>query len=333
MILPEDFVTQKFYQFVGAPSKNRYNRTYQGSCPICREGNSWLKKRRFYYIPSKNRLYCHNCGYNKSTIDWIKEMTGMSFLEIKEELNTVNIDILPVEEVKPSRKVETLPKDSINLFDPIQIEYYKSNKFVKIALDFLNNRKLLNANNKPKAYFISLTDFVHKNRIIIPFYDQKNKITHYQTRILIDSDDRPRYMSKIGSEKTIFNINNIDSDFDKIFIFEGPFNSTFTKNGVAIAGIQEGSYQLFTSAQESQIMQFPLHERIWVLDSQHIDNAARNKSIKLLELGENVFIWPKKLGIKFKDFNDIAVGMNINKIPPEFILKYTFKGDEGLSKL
>lgn len=332
MILPEDYVCQKFYQFAGAPAKNRYNRTYQGSCPICREGNSWLRKRRFYYIPEKNRLYCHNCGYNESPINWIKQMTGMSFIEIKEELNSVNIDILPTIETKQSRKVETLPKDSINLLDKVQVDYYKSNKIVKIALDFLQSRKLLVAENKPKAYYISLTDFIHKNRIIIPFYDQKNKIVHYQTRKLIDSDDRPRYISKVGSEKTVFNLNNIDPDMDKIFIFEGPFNSTFTKNGVAIAGIQEGSYQLFTDAQEKQMIQFPLHERIWVLDSQHIDSAARNKSIKLLEMGESVFVWPHKLGSKYKDFNDIAIDMNVNKIPPDFILKNTFKGKDGLDK-
>ena len=50
MKLPEDYIVEKFYQFVGKPSKNRYNNTYQGSCPMCREGNSWLKKKRFYFF-------------------------------------------------------------------------------------------------------------------------------------------------------------------------------------------------------------------------------------------------------------------------------------------
>ncbi len=61
-------------------------------------------------------------------------------------------------------------------------------------------------------------------------------------------------------------------------------------------------------------------KRVWVLDSQWLDNASRKKSKILLDQGETVFIWPKEYGTVFKDFNDIAKKLNLSEIPERFIL-------------
>lgn len=329
--LPEDYVVNKFFQFVGAPERNKYNNTYQGSCPICREGSSWLKKRRFYYIPKNNRIFCHNCGYNKSPISWISEITGTSINQILLESNDSAIEISFEDE--PLHKglvyTETLPKDCINLFNKNQLNFYRNNKVVQKTLEFMNKRLLDVAINKPEGLYLSLTDKVHKNRLVIPFYDDNSKIVYYQTRTVLETDElcKPRYLSKIGSDKTIFNINNIDPSLDNIFIFEGPINSCFMKNGVAIGGIQENSYQLFTTRQQEQIDKYPFHNKIWILDSQWKDKAAFNKTKKLLELKQNVFLWPKEIGKKYKDFNDITISLNKTEISPEFVLKYTIKSE------
>lgn len=235
--VPEDYVVVKFFSFVGKPAKNRHNNTYQGSCPMCREGNSWLRKRRFYYIPEKNLVFCHNCGYSKSALKWIMDITGLSYNQIKDELSDVSIDLLEEKE-EPKKFTHTLPKDCINLFDQNQISFYKNNIIVNKALSFLKDRMLINAINRP-VFYISLNDKVHKNRLIIPFIDDNGKILYYQSRTILDTDiNRPRYISKINSEKTIFNFDKIDLNYDKVFIFEGPLNSCFVKNGIAIGGIQ-----------------------------------------------------------------------------------------------
>ena len=220
--------------------------------------------------------------------------------------------------------LDTLPKDCINLTDENQVKYYNNNTIVQKALSFLERRRLLLAVNRPNNFYISLTDKVHKNRIVIPFYDDNGKIIHYQTRTILEVDEltKPRYLSKVNSDKTIFNIDKIDHNYDTIFVFEGPFNSCFVKNGVAIGGIQENSYQLYTARQQEQINKFPFHKIIWVLDSQWKDKAALNKTKKLLQLKEKVFLWPTELS-KFKDFNDIMIAIKDNHISPEFIKKYT----------
>jgi hypothetical protein len=324
-IVPEDYITLKFFQYVGAPEKNKYNNTYQGSCPICREGSSWLKKRRFYYLPKLNRVFCHNCGYSKSPLSWVMEISGYSLAEILSELNETPVEIKLDDEQKKEIKVESLPKDCINLFDSSQLQFYRNNKIVQKAIVFMEKRLLHIAINRPDALYLSLTDKVHKNRLVIPFYDENDKIVYYQSRTILEADElcRPRYLSKMNSEKTIFNIDNMNPELDTMFIFEGPINSCFVKNGVAIGGIQENSYQLFTSKQQEQIDKFPFHKRIWVLDSQWKDKASFNKTKKLLELKENVFIWPKNLGKKYKDFNDIAIDIKCNQLSPAYIKEHS----------
>ena len=39
-----------------------------------------------------------------------------------------------------------------------------------------------------------------------------------------------------------------------------------------------------------------------------------------------MFIWPEQYGKRFKDFNDIALGLRVNEIPYKFILDNSYTG-------
>lgn len=336
--IPEEYVVSKFLQYVHQPKFNRYNGTYQGGCCICREGGSLGKKQRFYYIPKKNILFCHNCGWSSKPLKWLLEVTGKTFQEIVEDLKQNNFDTtLPTEELKPLLvKSETLPTDSINLFDNTQVDFYKSNTVVTKCLELIKTRKLDEAVNRPKKLYISLNDKVHKNRLIIPFINENNIIEFYQTRGFLDKDikTRPKYISKINAEKTLFNIDQVNNDHDTVYIFEGPINAFFTRNSVAVAGITDKSRTTFTARQQSQIDTIlKWYNKIWVLDSQWVDKASLSKTEILLKDGHTVFIWPEKYGKKFKDFNDICMAYGINEIKHNFIQKNSFNGIEGILRL
>jgi len=327
--VPEEYVVQKFFQFCGAPTRNRYNKTFQGSCPICREGKSWLKKRRCYYIPKNNNIFCHNCGWSGTPVSWILEVSRSTFHEIRDEIKNLDTStIVEAVSTRPTIVVDTLPQDSINLSDPTQLEFYNNNIIVQRAMEFIKSRRLHTASNRPDAFYLSLTDKVHSNRLIIPFIDNSGKIVHYQSRTILQADmkNRPRYMSKQGSEKSLFNINNINTEVDTIYVFEGPLNACFCVNGVAVAGIQDNSERTFTTRQQEQLRQYPFHSHTWVLDSQWIDTAALNKSKILAAAGESIFVWPEKIGRTFKDFNDITTAGKLDQISTEFINNHTYKG-------
>lgn len=338
MKLPEDYVVLKFYELGYRPIYNKFNSVYQCGCPICREGKSLNKKRRCYYVPKNDNIFCHNCGWSGKPMRWIREVSGCSDQEIIHELKdyTPDVeDILKGEEVKVTVNTETLPKDSINLSDKSQLDYYKNNENVRAALGLIKSRRLDTAVNRPDNLYFSLTDVVHKNRLIIPFLNEQKQIEFYQTRTVLTRDNKtkPKYLGKVNSEKTLFNIDKVTGDYDTVYIFEGPINAFFTKNSVAVAGITERG-RSFTQRQQQQLdSTLKFYDRVWILDSQWIDKASLIKSEALLQQGESVFIWPEKFGKRFKDFNDIAIACKVDEISHDFCQKNTFKGLEGIVKL
>ena len=331
MIVPQAYVVQKFYQYAGYPKYKKYNNTYEGGCPICREGKSWQRKRRCYYLVEENYICCHNCGWSGKPIKWIQEVSGQTFKEIVDEISSY--DILPIdinkEEIysKTVAEAATLPLDCINLFDTDQVSYFKDNKVVDAALTIIKNRRLDSAVNKPDSLWLSLTDKFQKNRIVIPFYNEKNEIVFYQTRAIFDNDKNiPKYLGKFNGEKSLFNLNKISHELEYIFIFEGPLDAFFVKNATAVAGIQESSDRTFTTIQREQLSQYKLHKIIWVLDSQWQDSASYNKTKRLIDDGETVFIWPEKIGKQFKDFNDLCIDAKIDEISSHFVIKNSHNG-------
>ena len=330
MILPREYIVQKFYQYAGYPRFKKFTNVYEAGCPICREGASWGKKRRCYYVVEKNNICCHNCGWFSNPFKWIETVACLTPKEIFDE--SKNFDILPLDllldkpEVKKIIPVNKLPKDSINLFDKQQLTYYKDNPIVREALKLIVKRKLHTAINKPQTLWLSLVDKVHKNRLIIPFYDQNNDIIFYQSRTILNDSLKyyPKYLSKVNSEKSLYNINTVTSDLEYVFIFEGPIDSFFIKNGTAVAGIQENSNANFTKLQTDQLSNFKLYKKVWFLDSQWNDSASRKKTMKLVENGETVFIWPEKMGKEFKDLNEYCIANNMNSLDTDFVIQNSF---------
>lgn len=339
IFLPETYVIQQFFLYAGYPKYLRSQHIYNGCCPICKEGHSWGKKKRLYYFPNKNIIYCHNCGWSSTPLKWIQEVSGKTQEQIINESkdlkyseeyiikNSVKVDELSTNNINTSE----LPRDCINLLDKQQLEYNKHNPIVKTALQYIIKRRLSKAINKPKALYLSTTDFVHKNRLIIPFYDGNN-IVFYQSRGLLQ-DNKPKYLSKLKSVKSLYGISNINPNNSNIFILEGPIDAFFIENGIATAGITKGN-QLYTSLQQQQINTYNMYNKIWCLDSQWLDETSREKSKKLLELGENVFIWPESIGRKYKDFNEWCIAEQKNSVDQDIILNNTFNNQIiGLMKL
>ena len=327
-MIPAEYIIHKFYQYAGYPRHKKISNTYEGGCGICREGQSWGRKRRLYYIVKENIICCHNCGWYSSPADWIIEVTGMNWSQVREESEEYDyIPGLDTGTVLPNPVQSDLPVDSIDLFDTHQLRYHSSNQIVKKCLDVISLRRLDTAVNRPKSLYVSLTDKTHKNRLTIPFYDMNGKVSHYQSRRVLD-DDSPKYLSKTNSEKSLFNVENLTAP-DHIFIFEGPVDAFFVSNSVAVAGIQDTDSISLTSIQQNQLDGYILSKRVWVLDN---DQTGRSKSDRLLRRGESVFVWPRELN-HFKDINELCSRTKRDEISTEFILKNTFSGMKGHVKL
>ena len=340
--LPDQYVVEKFCQFSGYPKYNKRANTWQAGCPMCREGTSWGKKRRLYYKLDKNYVFCFNCSWKGSTLDYVKHITGLTVEEIVREslaydtnnISVVQKDIGSSETIADPHDVPSLPTDSINLFDKQQVSYWLSksddtshhNKVIKDAVSYVKSRLLDVSINKPKTLWVSLNDFTHKNRIILPFYNNENKIIFYQSRSVYNTGSHSKYLSKSGGAKSIFNIDNVDRSLDSIFLFEGPIDSCFVKNGLGVAGISNGPDEDLNPIQQKQISEFRLYNKIWVLDSQWLDDTSYMKSKLLISQGYTVFIWPESIGRRYKDINELCMDINTPGIGHKFIIKNSHTG-------
>lgn len=339
--VPKEYTIKKFYEYGYGVKYIKSNNSYNCSCPICLEGKSFKKKKRCFFMVDKDIIYCHNCGWSSKPLKWIKEVTGLSFDDIKHEINDGEFNIINLDKINnikiDDNCIDSLPSDSIDLSNESQLLYYKSNSIILKAIQYIKYRRLDTACNKPKSYFISLNDFVHKNRLILPFYDKNEDILFYQSRAMglsfDDKIEKIKYLSKSGSQKTIFNLNNISNKSDYIFIHEGPIDSCFVINGIGIGGINDKSDTNFNKIQMNQLSYYNLtHEFIWCLDSQWIDSASMSKTKILLSQGESVFIWPKIIGTKYKDFNSLCIDNKLDQIPEKMIIDNTLCGRGGLLK-
>lgn len=324
VLLPLQFVANKFYQYSSNVKYHKTSNSYRGTCPACREGSSLGRKTRLNYYANDNYMICYNCHRSWNPLYWIKEFSGHSIRDIITEsqdydsFNTINFE--ETIEPRPKNK-EILPVDSINLSDEVQIKYYSDNQIIIDALAYIKNRRLDTAINKC-TFWISLKDYLHKNRLVIPFQDSDKKIKFYQSRALYKKDEYCKYLSKLNADKTVFGLNTIDESLDYLFIFEGPIDSLFCKNGISMAGLKISEHQ------KELLNKYFLYERIWVLDNQLDNPDVKKKNLQLVEDGERIFIWPKEYK-DFKDVNELCCKFKKDFIKPEFFISHSYKGLEA----
>lgn len=327
--LPQSYVIQQLYSYCKRPVYKKFQGNYNAECCICNEGDSAGKKRRLFYFPQERYFYCFNCSKSWKEINWLQEVTKKTIYALLQEASNYEGSIVTntVSSEKPLQKeIPSIPEDSIDLLDSRQCQYYantSSSKVLQDALDVCKERRLFTAVNKPKTFYISLQDKVHKNRLIIPFYSTDNKIECYQSRSLY-KDQQPKYLTKFG-EKTLYGENNIKADIPYIFLFEGPIDSMFVQNGVAMAGTS------LTERQEAFLKKHFDKEVIYVYDNDK-DNKQMDKRIKrTINEKKRVFIWPKEFS-KFKDINEMCTKLQLDEVPWKLFVQNSYKGLEAITR-
>ena len=166
-------------------------------------------------------------------------------------------------------------------------------------------------------------------RLVIPFYNKEGDVVAAQGRALnMKDENNARVTAKYltvktdkSSDRLWYGQWRVDPK-KKIYIVEGPLDSLFIPNTIAMVGA-------------GALDQIPSHlmnsEGVYVLD-----NEPRNAQIvryieRLIELGKSVCIWPES--VKEKDINDmVQMGNSPSKIK-KIIDKNTFTGLEASLKL
>ena len=283
---------------------------YNCRCPICGDSQKNKNKARgyFYRIKNNSNYKCHNCGVNMSLSNFLKEIdpethreyvfekfkgghTGKNFVteapeDIFKNLNTSK----PV--FRKKVKIE-LP----NAYDVDKSKRYLQDRAIFAGeFYYAENFKEFVNNIKPDTF-----DSIKygEERIVIPLY-YEDKLVGVQGRAL--SSNPIKYLTIMLDDEApkIYGLDRIRTD-KPIYIIEGPFDSTFVENSIAMCGA------------DVDVGSFGWSDYIWVYDNEPRNREIVNRISKTIDRGDKVVIWPSN--IREKDLNDMILsGHPVQKI-------------------
>ena len=270
------------------------NNLYNFRCPICGDSKRNKTKTRgyLYAIKANVNFKCHNCSASMSLSNFLKTLDPVihkqyAFEKFKDGHTGRNF---VVEE--PEFKFEA-PKFSPKMDLPRASE-------ISAAKLYLEKRGLdptkFYYTNKFKAWVNTLVEKFDnieydEPRIIIPII-YENQLIGFQGRAL--GPNSVKYIT-IMLEDNAPKVYGIDKINEKkpIYIVEGPFDSHFLENSVAMVGA------------DLDIRPFGWSNHIWVFDNEPRNREIVNRISKTIDRGEQVVIWPNH--ISEKDLNDMVL--------------------------
>jgi len=273
---------------------------YNFRCPICGDSQRNKNKARGYIYSVKNNtnFKCHNCGASLSFNNFLKELDTSLHkqytLEKFKEGHTGRNFVVeePVFEFKKPvfKRGLDLPKASAN---SVAKEYLEKRKLNPEKFYFAN--KFKEWTNSQKQTFDTIGR--DESRIIIPMYDRDDNLIGFQGRAL--GPNSVKYITVMLDEEApkIYGLNTVNEEL-LIYVVEGPFDSTFINNSVALCG-SDGDLGYLKGS-----------DIVFVYDNEPRNREIVNRISKCISRGESVVIWPN--GIVEKDINDMVLaGHNV----------------------
>ena len=272
---------------------------YNFRCPYCGDSQKRRNKARGYLFKIKNNFTykCHNCGVGRSLANFLRDQdTHLYDQYIMEKFKegstgkgtkTPNPKFTFTEPKFVTKKVDLEKISDLNISHPARV--YLEQRGIKDLDYFYYCPKFKEWTNKQKKTFDTLRQ--DSPRIIIPFKDKEGNLFGYQGRSLAPKA-KIRYITIMLEEEQpkIFGQDRINTD-ESIYIVEGPFDSTFIKNSVAMAG------------SDADIRTFGWSDHIWIYDNEPRNREIVARISKSIDRGDKVVIWPKN--IQQKDINDM----------------------------
>ena len=297
--------------------------TYNFRCPYCGDSEKKQNKARGYLFTMRDSFVfkCHNCGVTRNFSQFLKDQNGNLHDEYvmeryKEGMTGKNYQV-KTPDFKPFVAKPVFKK---NIFS--ELPTIESLNTTHPAKQYLLNRKI------PESFYSNFyyaEDFnawennkntIKEPRIILPLISEDGNVFGYQARSL-NKNATLRYITTILDKQypKLFGLDRINKN-ENIYITEGPFDSLFISNSLAMCGA------------DVSLGDFGINDVTWIYD-----NEPRNKQIverykKCIDSGKSIVIWPDS--VKEKDINDMVMaGHNVQSM----IECNTYSGLEAKVKL
>ena len=300
--------------------KQKHTNLWNFRCPICGDSKKSKTKCRGFVYEKRNKYFykCHNCNY------------GTSFNRFLEKISPALHKNYITEQYKEDawrKKDEPKSIPEFNFVPEFNYVLQGMDSISSLTTDhparnYLKNRLI------PERYFRDLylckefkkwTNSIIPNkfssleydapRLVIPFFDCKHNIIGYQGRSF-DPKEQAKYITikMKGVENLIYGEERINIK-KKIYCVEGPLDSLFLPNCLAIAGLN------FKGVKLSNVI---------VLDNERRNVQIVDALKKLIINGYSVCIWPDS--VKEKDINEMIISGKTTDDIVEIIDNNTYSG-------
>ena len=292
-----DLVDSKFIGLVSSrleKFKKVKPNLYNFRCPLCGDSKKNKSKTRgyLYNIKADINFRCHNCGASMTFSNFLKQLDPVIHKQYVFERFKNNSTGRGTVVEEPTFKFEE-PKFKTKIRIPLCSEIRRGREYLKARrLDpkrfywaeafagFVNSIKPTFGSNVPK-----------ESRIIIPLYYKKDLIG-IQGRSV---DPSPvKYITTIFYDDApkIYGLDNIRQDAP-VFVTEGPFDSTFISNSIAMCGA------------DADVRRWGVSDPVWIYDNEPRSKEIVKRISDTIDRGEKVVIWPNN--IYEKDINDMVL--------------------------
>ena len=306
-------------------------------CPICGDSQKNKSKSRGWILEKSNSAlyYCHNCNASLSLRNFLKAVDHNLY-------NEYVVDIALEKGYRTKVEVEpvTTPLDTLTQSRPkftktgsplLKIKKVSSLTFSHPVKKYVDQRKIPSSKQFKLYYAPRFEEWTNslipgklpenfvKPRLVLPFIDKSGHVFGYQGRAFDKASIRYITIMLDDDMPKIFGLDSVDFT-KKYYVVEGPIDSLFIDNAVAMAGADASASGL----EEIQ-------NAVFVFDNEPRNLEITSRMEKCIERGYKVCFWPS--GIVDKDINDMVLS-GVNPIDVQMIIdNNTYSGLQGKLQL
>jgi hypothetical protein len=277
---------------------------YNCRCNICGDSQKNKTKARGYFYEKKNNTNykCHNCGINVSLNNYLKQvdptlheeyslakykrgLTGKNFVTTAPKFDNPK-PIFRSRLNLPRASEEETPKNYLESRNIDATKFYYAKEFKKWV-------------NTLKPTFNKRALYYEEERLIIPLYYQKQLIG-FQGRTLGKSTIKYITIMLDENAPKVYNYDSIDNT-QPVYILEGPFDSYFIANSIAMCGA------------DVDLAKLNIKQPIYIYDNEPRNKEIVDRMERTIAQNLPLVIWPKN--VKQKDVNLMVLsGLDVNQI-------------------
>jgi len=267
-------------------------------CPICGDSQKNKSKARGFFFPKKNDYFfkCHNCGIGHSVYRFLQSVAPALAQEYALE-RWRNGENGKSNYVKPDETAVALPKAELHLpkitslpEDHIARQYLQTRRVPDLDRFYFSNA----FGDWVRSIDPTYTTIPNDERIVIPFVNKRGELVAAQGRCLSSSKNAIRYITvkfcKDG--RAIYGEDRLDYS-KRVYAVEGPIDSVFLNNAVALAGCELAhATKLFSDC-------------VVVYDNEPRNAEIVKKVEEAIRGGYTVCVWSDS--VDQKDINDMVL--------------------------